>query len=164
MPSATARSQESTQAVRDRLEAAGEDLTPPRERAAKERRGPRTQAQIAAEMDPQEWACRSQEHSWPQLVPNADRLPEGMRVSAAGRGQLLFTDDCLHDCGRYRETLTDRHFRPIWRRYFTRPGKRHTVIHQDEAMTKSEMRQGTLLTNRELITEAAKPRKRTAAS
>jgi hypothetical protein len=139
-----------------RATAPGEDLTPPRERAAREGRAPRTRAQIAAEMDPQEWACRSQEHSWPQLVPGADELPRGMRVSAAGRGQVLFESDCLHGCGRFREELTDRNFGIVWRRYGTRKGHRHTVVHQDETMTKAEMREGTYGASKALIRDAVR--------
>jgi hypothetical protein len=134
----------------------GEDLRPPRVRAADEGLAPRTQAQIAAVMDPQEWACRSQEHSWPQLVPGADEIPAGMRVSAAGQGNVLFEEDCLHDCGRFRETLTQQGFIVIWRRYGTRPGYRHTVVHRDETMTKGAMREYTLGSNSKLITRAVK--------
>lgn len=147
---------EGDQPDRDRLEAAGEDLTPPAERAARTLQAPRTRAQIASEMDPQEWACRSQEHSWPQLLPNATRLPAGMRLSAAGRGNVLFEEDCLHDCGRFRETLTERGFSVVWRRYGTRPGYRHVVVHRDEAMTKAEMRQETYGSNARLIREAVR--------
>lgn len=132
----------------------GEDLTPPAERAAREGRGPRTKAQIFGEMDPQEWACRSQEHHWPQLLPGATEIPRGMRVSAAGRGNVLFEEDCLHDCGRYRETLTERGFAVVWRRYGTRKGRRHTVIHQDETLTKAEMRESTLSASKDLIRAA----------
>jgi|ERR1051325_8579672 len=134
----------------------GEDLRPPAERAADEGRAPRTKAQIFSQMDPQEWACRSQEHSWPQLLPGADELPRGMRFSAAGGGAIRQEDDCLHDCGRYRETVYDRHFAVVSRTYGTRPGKRHTVIHRDEAMTKAEMREDVLSTSRKLIRQVVK--------
>jgi hypothetical protein len=136
------------------VNAPGEDLRPPAVRAADENLAPRTPEQIASVMDPQEWACRSQEHSWPQLVPGADEIPKGMRISAAGRGNVLFEEDCLHYCGRYRETLTQQGWVVVWRRYGTRPGYRHTVVHRDEAMTKSSMREHTLSSNEELITKA----------
>lgn len=145
-----------------RVNAPGEDLRPPRERLADEGRAPRTRAQIYNEMDPQEWACRSQEHQWAQLAPGADKLPNGMRVSAAGRGQLLFEWDCLHGCGRYREELTDRNFGIVWRRYGTRRGKRHTVVHRDESMTKAEMREDTYAGNKKLITQAVREAKAAA--
>ena len=145
-----------------RVNSPGEDLRPPRERAADEGRGPRTQAQIQSDMDPQEWACRSQEHSWPQLLPGASKLPEGMRVSPAGRGDVLFTEDCLHDCGRYRETLTERGFVLVWRRYGTRKGYRHTVIHRDETLTKAAMREGTLGSNKKLIGQAVRDARKAA--
>jgi len=138
------------------VNAPGEDLTPPAERAARDGLAPRTRAQILAEMDPQEWACRSQEHSWPQLVPGAARLPRGMRVSPAGSGNVLFTEDCLHDCGRYRETLTERGFIVVWRRYGTRPGRRHTVVHRDESMTKTEMREDVYTSNKKLLAQAVR--------
>ena len=139
-----------------RVNAPGEDLRPPRERAADEDRAPRTLDQIAAEMDPQEWACVSQQHWWPQLVPYATELPRGMHVSAAGGGDVLFTEDCLHDCGRFRETLTQRGFIVIWRRYGTRPGKRHVVIHRDESMTKAQMREHTMGSNKKVIAAAVR--------
>jgi hypothetical protein len=137
----------------------GEDLTPPRERAAREGRAPRTAAQIMAEMDPEEQACRGQEHTWPTLKPNAPELPRGMSVSAAGGGCVLIREDCLNDCGRYRETLTGpRGFYDSGgdRRYATRRGRRHTVIHRDEAVPKSVLRKGTFDTNAALFREAAK--------
>jgi hypothetical protein len=150
------RFRESTQAVRDRLEAAGEDLTPPRERAAREALAPRTPAQIQADMDPQEWACRSQEHSWAQLLPGATEIPDGMRVTAAGRGQVRFEMDCLHGCGRFREELTDGRFTIISRRYGTRPGHRHVVVHRDETMSKAQMREGTYGSNKKLLQQAVR--------
>lgn len=134
----------------------GEDLTPPAEREAAEGLAPRTQAQIASEMDPQEWACRSQEHSWPQLVPGATEVPRGMRFSAAGSGNVRQTDDCLHDCGRYRETVLANGFVVVSRTYGTRPGYRHTVVHRDESMTKAGMREHTLGSNAKLIRRAVK--------
>ena len=151
-----ARPGETRADVRERLEAAGEDLTPPAERAAREELAPRTRKQIMAEMDPQEWACRSQEHSWPQLAPGAVRIPRGMRVSPAGSGNVLFEEDCLHDCGRYRLTVTERGFIVVWRRYFTRPGRRHTVVHRDESMTKTEMREDVYAANAKLLAQAVR--------
>lgn len=167
MPEATASQHGSNRPlvggdVRARLEAAGEDLTPPRERAAEEGRGPRTRAQVFAEMDPQEWACRSQDHRWPLLLPGATRIPEGMRVSAAGQGNVLFEADCLNGCGRYREELTERGFALVWRRYGTRKGHRHTVIHRDEALTKAEMRGEVYGSNRALIREAVRASRQAA--
>lgn len=153
---------EARQAVRERLEAAGEDLRPPRERAAGEGRGPRTRAQIQSDMDPQEWACRSQEHSWPQLLPGATVLPEGMRVSAAGQGNIRFEADCLHGCGRFRVELVSRGLAIISRDYGTRPGYRHVVIHRDETMTKAAMREGTYGSNRKLIQGAVREAKAAA--
>jgi hypothetical protein len=138
------------------VNAPGEDLTPPAERAARDGRAPRTRAQIYNEMDPQEWACRASEHYWPQLVPGATELPPGMRVSAAGAGNVLFEADCLHGCGRYREELTERGFIVISRRYGTRPGHRHTVVHRDESMTKTEMREDVYGANKKLLEKAVK--------
>ena len=137
----------------------GEDLRPPAVRAADEGLAPRTRAQIFSVMDPQEWACRSQEHSWAQLAPGATELPRGMRFSAAGAGQVLQEDDCLHGCGRFRESLYDRNFALVWRRYGTRPGHRHTVVHRDELMTKAEMREDTLGSNKKLIGQAVRAAK-----
>ena len=174
MPATTKTLQEDRSDLRHRLTGAdtpledrinrgpGEDLTPPRERAALEGTGPRTRAQIFAEMDPQEWACRSQEHSWPQLVPGADKLPPGMHVSAAGQGNVLFEEDCLHGCGRFRETLTQRGFVIIWRRYGTRPGHRHVTVHRNESMTKAEMREDTFSSSRKLIQAAVRESKAVA--
>lgn len=134
----------------------GEDLTPPAERAAREGQGPRTQAQIFAEMDPQEWTCRSTEHSWAQLGPGAIEIPPGMRVFAAAGGNVMVEWDCLHDCGRFREELCTRNLEIIERRYGTRPGRRHTVIHRDESMTKAEMRQAVYGSNKKLISQAVR--------
>jgi hypothetical protein len=139
-----------------RVNAPGEDMRPPRVRAADRGLAPRTPAQIAAVMDPQEWACRSQEHSWAQMLPGADKIQRGMRFSAAGGGNVLQVDDCLHDCGRYRETLLQNGFMIVSRTYGTRPGYRHTIVHRDEAMTKGEMRRGTLSGNSKLIKKAVR--------
>lgn len=149
-------------ALRERLSEAGEDLTPPRERAAREGTAPRTRAQIAAEMDPQEWACRSTEHSWAQLGPSAIEIPAGMQVRAAAGGNVLVEWDCLHDCGRYREELCTRNLEIIERRYGTRRGYRHVVIHRDEAMTKAEMREGTYASNKKLLRQAVRDAKAAA--
>jgi len=168
MATATTPARETREDLHDRLavppkhadgtpvNAPGEDLRPPRVRAADEGRAPRTQAQIYAAMDPQEWACRSQEHHWSQLVPGMTELPRGMRFSAAGAGQVRQEDDCLHNCGRYRETIYDRNFAVVSRTYGTRPGYRHTVIHRDEAMTKGQMRGDTLGSNKKLIKAAVR--------
>ena len=142
--------------VRGRLEAAGEDMRSPAVRLADEGRAPRTPAQIQSEMDEQEWACRSQEHSWPQLRPGATRLPQGMRVSPAGSGNVLFEADCLHGCGRFREELTDRGLVVIDRRYGTRKGHRHVVVHRNETMTKAQMRGATYGSLKTLIRQAVK--------
>jgi hypothetical protein len=168
MPAATKPARETREELHDRLtvpprhadgtrvNAPGEDLRPPRVRAAGEGLAPRTREQILAVMDAQEWACRSQEHSWPQLLAGATEPPAGMRFSAAGAGNVLQADDCLHDCGRYRETLLQNGYMIVSRTYGTRPGRRHTVVHRDEAMTKGEMRQSTLSANAKLIKAAVK--------
>lgn len=140
----------------------GEDLRPPRERLADEGRAPRTRAQIQAAMDPQEWACRSAEHSWAQLVPGAVRVPEGMRVFAAAGGNVVIEWDCLHDCGRYREELCTRDLAIIERKYGTRPGYKHVVIHRDETMTKAAMREGVYDSNRKLLRQAVRDAKAAA--
>jgi hypothetical protein len=148
--------------LRNRLSEAGEDLRPPRERLADEGRAPRTRAQIQAAMDPQEWACRSAEHSWAQLVPGAVKVPEGMRVFAAAGGNVVIEWDCLHDCGRYREELCTRNLEIVERKYGTRPGYKHVVIHRDETMTKAAMREGVYSSNRKLLRQAVRDAKAAA--
>ena len=69
---------------------------------------------------------------------------------------MLFEEDCLHGCGRYRETLTSRGFIVVDRRYGTRPGRRHTVIHRDEGMTKTEMREDVYAANKKMLARAVK--------
>lgn len=140
----------------ERVNAPGEDLRPPAVRAADEGLGPRTREQIFAVMDAQEWACRSQDHRWAQLVPGAKELPEGMRVSAAGAGNVMFEWDCLNGCGRYRKELCQNGYIVVSRTYGTRPGHRHTVIHRDETMTKTTMREGVYAGSSKMLDKAVR--------